>query len=277
MTAEDFLSRLRCPSCGSSFDTGKGWEGLQYAVLSCRCSRYPVVAGIPILQRLPEVVSLVAEGHHRTALLDVLLARPPAPALLAPAWAKALPTFKGMGNLRSFLGRAGVLRWRDKGKRLFNRSADEVTVEDLVSFHFRHARNDQRNYFLFRLGQPRHLVACSMATVASTNGVVLDLACGMGHVTRQLLKRCRGETVVGLDQSFFNLYVAKNWLAEKAHYVCAAADISLPFPDKSLSMVFCSDAFQIFYEQLNCIRELKRVTWEDGVFVLGSVRNTLVK
>jgi hypothetical protein len=80
-----------------------------------------------------------------------------------------------------------------------------------------------------------------------------------------------------VDQDFMHLYVAKNYIAPGAQYVCAGADITIPLAQHSCSFAFCSDAFTLFLNQASCMRELKRVISEDGVILLSPVRNGLVK
>jgi ubiquinone/menaquinone biosynthesis C-methylase UbiE len=55
------------------------------------------------------------------------------------------------------------------------------------------------------------------------------------------------------------------------------ADTSLPFPDGTFSVAFCSDAFHYFVSKAASIRELKRLTQDDGLIILVTVRNMLVK
>ena len=91
------LDALSCPFCSGEFTVssvqGKPDDG-QYAVLSCYCEQYPVVAGIPIIRKgiignngetTQTVSELIVSGRHQDALLAVTM--PPAPALeeLAPA------------------------------------------------------------------------------------------------------------------------------------------------------------------------------------------------
>ena len=83
--------------------------------------------------------------------------------------------------------------------------------------------------------------------------------------------------MVGVDDSFFGLYVAKRWTAPQAEYVCCAADASLPFPDGTFSAAFCSDAFQYFLSKATSARELKRLTQDHGIIVLFWVRNGLLE
>jgi SAM-dependent methyltransferase/uncharacterized protein YbaR (Trm112 family) len=282
------ISMLRCPLCRGRLRSSDA-EGLPrsaFSVLRCGCSRYPVVAGIPILKTdgvgpagltADQVASLVTAGLHREALLA--LVSPLSPAL-APAWMQLLPPMRGVGRLKR-LGHAWRLRgWRREALRLLIDPADEVTAVDVLDLRFRVAEPDQgdvHDYFMFRFSQPRHLVALSFVSlVRGPAKPVLDLACGYGHITRGVLHRVGGQVVVGVDRDFFGLYIAKHWIAPGAEFVCCDADRPLPFGDETFSAVVCSDAFHYFLDKAASLQELRRVTDADGLIILAVVRNGLV-
>jgi SAM-dependent methyltransferase len=106
---------------------------------------------------------------------------------------------------------------------------------------------------------------------------ILDLACGCGHITRSLVQRAKGQPVMGVDSSFFGLYIAKHWIAPEAEYVCCTADGSLPFPNGALSAVFCSDAFHYFPNKATAIGEFERLTQHDGLLILARIHNALLR
>jgi SAM-dependent methyltransferase len=154
------------------------------------------------------------------------------------------------------------------------------TACDLFDFFFRrsHANHEHYNYFTYRFGQPRHLAALSLARIIDRpTKPLLDLACGFGHVTRDLLPRSNGQPVFGLDSLFFTLYIAKHWIAPEAHYVCCDGEVSLPFSDGALGAVFCSDAFHDFAHKASSVREAKRVSQRGGVIIVVSMRNSHVR
>jgi SAM-dependent methyltransferase len=153
---------------------------------------------------------------------------------------------------------------------------DQVALGNLLEFYL--DKQLEHNYFYFRFGQPRHLVALSFASlIHRSQKPILDLACGYGHVTRTLVQRAKGETVIGMDTSFFGLYVAKHWIAPEAEYVCCTADASLPFQSGTFSVAFCSDAFHYFANKATVFRELERLTQPDGLILLVWVHNALVR
>jgi SAM-dependent methyltransferase len=134
------------------------------------------------------------------------------------------------------------------------------------------------NYFAFRFGQPRHLAALSMASLLlQTEGPVLDLACGLGHLTHFLTASDPARLVVGLDRDFFRLYVASQFLAPQASFVCAAADQPLPFVTGALGGVLCSDAFHYFPYRAASVREMFRMLDRDGLLTLCRFGNSEVE
>jgi ubiquinone/menaquinone biosynthesis C-methylase UbiE len=152
----------------------------------------------------------------------------------------------------------------------------KVTACDFFDLYFHN--KSVCNYFTFRFGQPSQLVSLSLISIIQqTEKPILDLACGVGHITHHLVQRAQGQPVIGVDAFFFGLYVAKHWLAPEAKYICCEADTSLPFPDGAFSVAFCADAFHYFISKTTTIRELKRLTQDKGLIILVSARNGLLK
>jgi SAM-dependent methyltransferase/uncharacterized protein YbaR (Trm112 family) len=280
---------LCCPFCGGELN---GTEPIGhksgFGVLSCYCGRYPVVAGIPILKKGPiginhqtadEVINSIEAGRHKEALLAMILPSPPS-AEFAPRWIQVLPSLRGMGRVKTLSGKPGLWSWKRRGAAYLTQLGDQITGRELFDFYFCRSTGDAREpygYFAFRFGQPRHLVGLSLTRlVRRPDKPVLDLACGFGHITRHLVNRAEDQPVIGLDRNFFMLYIAKNWIAPEADYVCAEADFGQPFPNGTFSTVFCSDAFHWFVGKANCVRELKRLTASHGSIILATLRNSLV-
>jgi ubiquinone/menaquinone biosynthesis C-methylase UbiE len=287
------LKQLRCSFCSGSLNgSGRDCIGEKsgFGVLSCYCGRYPVVAGIPILKKgvistarhtADQVIDLIEAGRHREALLSMLMPPPPASDELAPAWMQVLPSVRGIGRLKTLIGRLAQRHWREQVTASLMHSEDYLTACDLFDLYFRRSRGGTRelyNYFAYRFGQPRHLVALSLANlIHQPKKAILDLACGFGHITCNLVERAKDAPVIGVDRNFFMVYVAKNWLAPIAEYVCAEADTGLPFSDSTFSVTFCSDAFHWFANKATCFRELKRLTQDDGFIILATLRNALLE
>jgi SAM-dependent methyltransferase/uncharacterized protein YbaR (Trm112 family) len=283
------LSLLRCPFCSGNLNS----SGIDlvtqtpgYDVLTCCCGRYPVVAGIPILKKgsggiIDRVVSLIETGRHQEALLAMIT---PGSPILAPVWMQSLPRVKGIGWLKHLAHQRALDGWREQAIALLTDQGGQVPACTVFNFffrpHWKYRRHnwEYRNYLYFRFGQPRYLVALSFASlIQQPNKPILDLACGYGHITRSLVHRAQGQPVIGVDNTFFGLYVAKHWIAPEAEFVCCTAEASLPFPDGAFSVAFCSDAFHYFANKAASIRELKRLTQQDGLIVLVWIHNVLFR
>jgi ubiquinone/menaquinone biosynthesis C-methylase UbiE len=277
-----WLRWLCCPFCGGSFSpsaSDRRTSELEYAVLTCHCSHYPVVAGVPILQQGPigtahltaaEVIALIQTGRHREALLALL-----APDSRTLVWLRRLAAVQGLRRLHGLAAAWGLRRGRKQVAALQPDHGTLRTACAVLDGYFRQGgRLEHYHYFAFRFAHPRYLAALSFANLLhQPTQPLLDLACGCGHLLHHLAPRAHGQPVVGVDTSFIGLYVAKHWIAPAAEYVCCAADTALPFRDGTFAAVFCSDAFQYFVNKATCVRELRRLTQPAGFMVLNALPN----
>src|ERR1700687_692523 len=63
-----FLARLRCSYCQTGFTFKPATPG--FGILTCSCDHWPVVDGIPVLQRTPLGVHQHTTGDAQTAQTD---------------------------------------------------------------------------------------------------------------------------------------------------------------------------------------------------------------
>lgn len=102
-------------------------------------------------------------------------------------------------------------------------------------------------------------------------GVVLDLGCGTGRVTRALRRRYRGALVIGLDIAPGMLREARRHqrLWRRFARVCGDA-LRLPLRDASVDLVFSSLMLQ-WCEPLDAaLAEVRRVLRPDGFFAFST-------
>ena len=112
------------------------------------------------------------------------------------------------------------------------------------------------DYFAYRWSDPTYLSGLALLNMyRHTN--VLELACGIGHYCREL--SMRGIPVTGADVVYSKLWLAKNYVAPEANFVCLDAGAPLPFPDKHFSTAFCHDAFYFLPNKQHVASELRRV------------------
>jgi len=164
-------------------------------------------------------------------------------------------------------------RLRKKEEKVFEKLLEDTSAIDFI-YHYYHQlmHSPIYNYFTYRFGQPRYLVALSLlSTLPEDQKPILDLACGTGHLIHYLTYRNSQQPVVGLERNFIKLYLAKEFIAPKGDFFCAEADQPLPFGNDTFSGVYCSDAFTYFTYISNSVREMKRIVNKDGVILITRV------
>lgn len=283
---------LGCPQCGVAFHS-EATEGAdecgEFDVLTCQCSSYPVVAGIPILKKeslgaagqgAAEVVELIRQGRPQEALLALLMPATPAAAALAAPWMRHLPWPLRSSVIRHSTQRRQLPAWRAEARAFLQTPDCGMTACGFLDYYLRHLRPGAAgyhaacDYMTFRFSIPQHLVALSLAGLIGKPGApILELGCGCGHMTRALLRRAEGQPVIGIDALFWPLFVAKIWIAPDANYLCCDADRSLPFRTGLFESVFSTDAFHYFPDKAACVREARRVLRPNGILILSSLNN----
>ncbi|MDD5275502.1 MAG: malonyl-ACP O-methyltransferase BioC [Methylovulum sp.] len=106
---------------------------------------------------------------------------------------------------------------------------------------------------------------------ASVSGTLLDLGCGTGFLTGELLDLAHGGQVIALDMAFAMLKTAQTKLPADApvHYVCADAE-HLPLADHSVDVVFSNLALQWCSQLDSVFADLKRVLKPGGQLVFST-------
>ena len=102
------------------------------------------------------------------------------------------------------------------------------------------------------------------------HGLILDLACGPGNVTRRIARLAPESTVIGFDLSRQMLERAVRLTRKEglrnAFYIRGSA-LSLPFKVESFDAVTCCGALQLFQDQDQAVGEIARVLKVRGDFV----------
>jgi ubiquinone/menaquinone biosynthesis C-methylase UbiE len=106
--------------------------------------------------------------------------------------------------------------------------------------------------------------------IQKPNGLILDLACGPGNVTRQIARQFPGSIVIGFDLSRPMLDRAVK-LTQKEHlpnvFYMRGSALSLPFRSEAFTAVTCCGALQLFQDQDQAVSEIARVLKTNGDFV----------
>jgi ubiquinone/menaquinone biosynthesis C-methylase UbiE len=106
--------------------------------------------------------------------------------------------------------------------------------------------------------------------IQSRHGVILDLACGPGNVTRRIARLAPESIVVGFDLSAQMLERAVRLTRKEGLrnvYYMRGSALSLPFKNEAFDAVTCCGALQLFRDQDQAVGEIARVLRMQGDFV----------
>lgn len=294
----NFFSTLQCPYCNGRFrfeqtstpSLGRGTFG----ILVCACSCFPVIDGIPIIQRAPvtrwegvapDVTAPEnSQGVSIETLVDLLRSDRPLEALLEclvmPNLPKVLHSAPGWR-----LWHSGPIvratRHARKTELLYRtlKHRDAISAREVLKFFYPESNEygyGLGHYFLYRVCQPRHLAALAIAaTMPVANKPILDIACGIGHFGHYFIARKERTPILGLDASFHQLWIAKHWIVPDGEFVCCDANSGLPFVDDCFSATICSDAYHYFARRDHLLNEIERCAPE-RMTLLTRVGNSAV-
>ena len=282
---------LICPSCMAPITGPDGGaintSGAYFGLVSCLCAQYPVVAGIPVIVEgaLPDstttserLVRLIDDGRGPDALLEAVRPAGITDKRVDKArLQRALPAFVAERRLR----RADSLL-RASWDREFGRLAGSFgpgSTRSLIEHYFSHHGSHERSagdYFAYKLAQPKHLASLALLSVGDPSaGPSLDIGCGAGHLLRYLSHRASdSHGTIGIDTNFFLLWLAKTRISPRSSYVCCDATAGLPLPTDAVKTTSLSNFFHFPFAKSVLVSEVERVTAEDGIIMLLSLRHT---
>lgn len=210
--------------------------------------RWPIIEGIPFLRigrndlRDETLVALDA-GDERAALVELLRDQ--------DDWAPDPPPDRR--DLEALLDGSPTLR-----------EAMEYLGFGPVS-----------DYFTYRLSDPTYLAGLALMSAHwNAPRVSFELACGIGHYSRELSRR-GVETVAG-DVVFAKLWLARRHVTPETRLVCFDAAAPFPLADAAAELVLCHDAFYFLPEKEHVAAELMRLAG-DGTVIVGHAHNALVE
>jgi SAM-dependent methyltransferase/uncharacterized protein YbaR (Trm112 family) len=273
---DSLLPFIRCPYCAGNFEFDEksrpAMGRAEFGLLRCACSTFPVVDGIPIIQRTPVCMlehtrgTQETEGIEIAALVDLIRRGDTLDALLECVAVPEIPKAWRAAGWRLSHSRLAMraARWRSK-KKFVGRvleQRDRLGASDVLGYYYLSGgplAPAMGHYFIRRFGQPRHLAALAMAaTIPSQSKPILDIACGIGNLEHYFGCRSDPARAVGLDMNFYHLWIARHWMAPSARYVCANASDGLPFADAAFAATICSDAYHLIRNHEHLLREIER-------------------
>jgi uncharacterized protein YbaR (Trm112 family) len=225
---------LRCPFCGARPDLlesvfhRRAGDEIHDGVLQCRCCRFPVVAGIPVIH---------LEG--------------PVPAAL-----------RHMEGGRPELARRAMFDLDGERADRFEEIAAAATasyaeVVDALG------PNYERGYFLYRFSDPSYVVAHALVrSIAGTalrqGGRAIDLCGGSGHLTRAMMDLSSKPPILA-DLWFAKVWLGRQFTAPGCEAVCCHAEAPMPFRRGAFKYAMCADAFMFIWTKRRLVQELLRL------------------
>jgi len=278
MLTREFLNTLHCPYCGGAVqldtDLSPQDKALNWGTVRCACYRYPIVDGILMLRQdsstantLNKIVDLLDAGDRNGALAYALSATSPVPAP------------------RSLFRRAAEKGLRDAfGIEVKARPTNYRPIVEGDALSFYEALRALRpgiyaDYLFYRHANISFLASIPLlSTLAGLEkGMVLDLACGIGHSSFLIHRLFPHLDVVAADHDVVNLYIARHYIDADLTFLCLDTEYPLPFADETFAGIWCLDAMHYHRAKAPLGREMKRAGTEDCIWLLPHLHNALVE
>ncbi len=99
---------------------------------------------------------------------------------------------------------------------------------------------------------------------------MLELACGTGLLTRELVPVMNGSSLVATDLNAPMIDIAKRLVASPKVTWQPASAMALPFPDRAFDLVVCQFGVMFFPDKVAGAREIRRVLAPGGTFLFNT-------
>lgn len=105
------------------------------------------------------------------------------------------------------------------------------------------------------------------------NLVILDVGCGPGLLTKELVLRSRNFSVVGIDISRVAVDMAKKNCKKLSNASFFVGNVNnLSFPPNSFDVVVCKDTLHHFNDPKQAMKEMLRVVKKGGLLYIQDLR-----
>ena len=293
------LRDLVCPYCNGSFTVANGVETdadrLRYALVECRCFKFPIVDGVLLLS-LTKAYGGAEEELQPYVPLQIaaieFLGRGDARGLRAwirrhmPISADFLEGTPGTylhfrskmvhqleGAISAYLIAQG--RYESIGVHSRVRLKELMRkVYRFCCFRLRPSSYEMKTLLDYYANRFFSLRANSLAMQLQSlplEGRLLSLCCGHG-VFENLIAACSpSSSIVSIDGQFLNLLATRHYANPTGTYICHDLQLPLPFPDRYFDGVFSSTCLPEIPTQRSFIKESIRVTRDTGWSLFDSI------
>lgn len=263
------ISKLRCPYCGGKFcvvlSLDKKQNHLNYGIIRCYCSKFPVVEGILILKKgnITNIVIKLIKQKRKKDAINILCGVHGT----LNVYAEKLVDFNIIPEKmqESFL--LGF-------KRLKNRNffAELSNGNDFHSVLKSMKQGVYEEYFFHKYSLDTFAELAPFLSMIK-DGYVLDVGCGMGNFAFIVKELFPDVKLFLCDFNFHFLFVAKKYFVRDATFVCNDCENGMPFSDSMFSSIFASDFFCTIRNKKRLVSEFERMITQKGNVVLSHLHN----
>ncbi len=253
------LDGLRCVRCKKNFFLKEGSNF--FSIVKCGCREYPLVNGILYLGKdslRKKALKFLEEGKDKRATLSLIGFKR---RLSLPIFYLLLPNAFNKSVQRIF------------GRHLYEILGFKRVVRILTHFSYPSA---WAKYIQNREQMPSFFTSILAANLLKGKyQKVVDIGCGSGQLLKVLAQKVRPENIIGLDKSFFSLFLARRFFASrKSLLICADVEEGLPFISESFDLVLSTDSFHYLKNKSLFLKESLRTLKPQGVLAALHIVNS---
>jgi ubiquinone/menaquinone biosynthesis C-methylase UbiE len=141
-------------------------------------------------------------------------------------------------------------------------------TDDVREFNRRSATYESSRKQWLYFDRLQRAVLGSVESEASPESI-LDIGCGTGRLLRKAGERWPNARLIGVDPAEGMIEKARLLMPNAAFYVSMAE--SLPLPDESVDLVFSTASFHHWRDNVQGVREVRRVLRLGGRFFLADI------
>jgi ubiquinone/menaquinone biosynthesis C-methylase UbiE len=114
-----------------------------------------------------------------------------------------------------------------------------------------------------------HKGVLTLTNVESAPVCIVDIGCGTGRLLRKIRERWPHARLIGVDPAEGMVRKAREMMPDSVFMVSPAE--SIPLPDASVDLAFSTTSFHHWSDQVQGIREIRRILRPGGQFLLADV------
>jgi SAM-dependent methyltransferase len=269
-----FLNLLRCPHCGSDLEIEtvlkKQNQEIITGVVRCECSKFPILEGIIDFNAGAldcPIVDLIKEKRVKEATIRCLSGH-----YSADDQPKQANNSLFSHVLSIFLSELRKIREKKANSKVYMSHKNSspfcsVLGNGLYETYLKQRFASETFWSLYSF----------VPLMKRKKGRILDLCCGLGHSSFVISNYVKPQQLCCADLSFRFLYLAKEYFAPKADFVCLNANSPLPFKNEAFSSVLTLDAFHAVTERMELAHEMQRILFPDGMLLILHLHNSLME